>query len=982
VTALRRTPLIGRTDELGQLTDALDSARDGRPVAALISGEAGIGKTRLVTEAATTLREGDVVLTGNAVELSGGGLPFGVLRSTMRGLSLRYSQEQIATWADASFPALSPLLPGMTATDVDPLRVIDAFASLLTQIAADQLTWWQVEDLHWADAESRDALRYVVQLMQPPSRLLVTATLRTHDRPAPPPLAHMLAELTRAPASQRIELHRLTSTQVSEQLTALRGDTADPALLDRVMALSQGIPFLTEELMAGGLTDVGPLPASAAELMLTRLQRLEPDTQRVVQAASLAETDLDESALARVTELESVRLEASLHEAVDASVFVFDGMGTTYQFHHALLQQAVAQAMLPSERVRWHDRWARTLSESASRHRPDLAAQVAEVHHWASAGELDLAFERALTAASIAENLGAQRERAAMLCRALTWWPEVTEACHRLKDHDDLVEDALWACSLGGAVELGIATCERELSRLDDSGIDPGARETADLRRLRLTLARRRFQEYDSTGTADMTRGDFFDDVAVLARSPRSLVFLRVLSDLVSEADDDETGRAIEPLLAEGMALLTQSTPTFDRLDLLDSHIHHLKVLGRTEEAADAMEALLEEAGEDVHLTDLARFESNAVSHLFDAGRFVEAAEIGRRALGRLPDPRLAPRVWEHVASNLAAVLFELGEWDEVASLLGRIEASAGLGLESVWTRLDHAVLLIRRGNLAAARHELSRVSDVHHEAHSKTLDFAVRLTEAELAFASGAAQQAWELVDPEAMGRSVHLPNLARDRLLLAALTISRDEPRGHRAGHPDTDRRAASVRAAVEQLPHIGRLDQIWRAHVEGELTRAEGRDTSAMWKDVVQGRRELGQQYWLGWTLVRRAECLLSENADAEAELVEALTLAEHLGATPLASAARRLAQRGRVSVVATQTGRRRGVDHALTEREREVLDLLVEGFSNDEVARTLFIAPKTASVHVSRILAKLGVKSRGEAAALARREGISSGDPGRN
>jgi AAA ATPase domain len=144
VTGVRRTPLIGRVEELSKLDDALSSARRRQPVAVLISGEAGIGKTRLVSEATARLADDDVVMTGQAVELAGGPLPLGLLRSTLRGLALRYPVDRIESWAGASFPELSPLLPGAPAAEVDPLRVIDAFATLLTELAKDHLTWWQV----------------------------------------------------------------------------------------------------------------------------------------------------------------------------------------------------------------------------------------------------------------------------------------------------------------------------------------------------------------------------------------------------------------------------------------------------------------------------------------------------------------------------------------------------------------------------------------------------------------------------------------------------------------------------------------------------------------------------------------------------------------------------------------------------------------------------------------------------------------------
>ncbi len=973
---VRRTPLIGRAEELSQLGDALSSARRGQPVAVLISGEAGIGKTRLVSEATARLEDDDVVMTGQAVELAGGALPFGLLRSTVRGLAMRYPAGQLESWAGASFPELSTLLPGAPATEVDPLRVIDAFATLLTELAKDHLTWWQVEDLHWADPESREALRYVVQLMQPPSRLLVTSTLRTHDVPPPPALTHLLTELARAPATLRIVLTGLNSREVSEQVSALRGDAVNQPLVERVMALSQGVPFLTEELVAGGLTEEGPLPTTATELMLGRVQQLTEDTQRVVRASSLAETPIDDDVLGIVTGLETRRLEACLREALDASVLALDGTSATIRFHHALMQEAVARAMLPSERSRWHGQWARTLAATAPDH-ADLELQVAEVHHWSGAGDIERAFERALVAAQAAERVGAMAERAAMLCRALAWWPEVDEEVRSTADHDELVENAMWACALGGAIDLGLEMCARELARLESSVSAADPTGINDLRYLRLRLARRRFQHYKDPVEVGGPRDTFEHDVEILEGCPRSLGFLRVLSDLVAEADDVESSLRIEPLLTEGMALLSDNTPIFDRFDMLDTYTHHLKVLGHPEEAADQMMALLAEADGRVPLTDMARFESNAVSHLHDAGRFLEAAAIGRRSLERLSDPRLAPRLWVHLASNLVSALIELGEWDEAETLLTGIDDLGDRGVVTIWAWLDHVVLHTRRGDEASARRLLDVIDPVRHTADSSTLDLGVRLSQAEILLVTGEASKAWLVLDPLSVGLSPLYPNLTREALLLAAFSISGDEPRGRRAGDPEIERRTTSVRAAIDAFPSPSAFDRVWRAHVEAELARAEGRDTADSWAAVAAGRRDLGQRYLLGWAQLRLAECQLAERrGDAQTTLTSALAIAERLGSKPLDSAARRLAQRGRIALAPGALGSAGRLDHALTAREREVLTLLTEGYSNDELAHALFISPKTASVHVSRILAKLGVKSRGEAAALARREGITA------
>ena len=105
----------------------------------------------------------------------------------------------------------------------DPIVVIDAFRGLLSRLSGERFVWWAVEDLHWADPLGRDAVRYVVQLMQPPERLLVSCTLRTHDRLRTPEMSSFLSELIRSPRTQRISLETLETDQVEVQLASLRG---------------------------------------------------------------------------------------------------------------------------------------------------------------------------------------------------------------------------------------------------------------------------------------------------------------------------------------------------------------------------------------------------------------------------------------------------------------------------------------------------------------------------------------------------------------------------------------------------------------------------------------------------------------------------------------------------------------------------------------------------------------------------------------
>ena len=197
----------------------------------------------------------------------------------MRDLIQREGLDSVRRWAgpgSAALAALAPELGEHPSGGTDRVEVIQAFSSLLEHVSRDRLTWWLVEDLQWADANTLDTVQYVVHLLRPPSRLLVTATRRTHDRP--PSDAFALSSPSRSE-------HRLPSGSISRGWRVKRcRDSSKPCaashpvrkLLDRAMTLAEGIPFLTEELVASGLTASGTVDSTVTDLMLARVGHCRP----------------------------------------------------------------------------------------------------------------------------------------------------------------------------------------------------------------------------------------------------------------------------------------------------------------------------------------------------------------------------------------------------------------------------------------------------------------------------------------------------------------------------------------------------------------------------------------------------------------------------------------------------------------------------------------------------------------------------------
>jgi DNA-binding CsgD family transcriptional regulator len=963
--------MIGRDEARHQLEGAAAAARGGDPALVLISGEAGIGKTRLVSDATSRLDAECVLVTGAGVDVAGGELPWVLLSSSARSLVQQYGLDALRSWAGHDAGRLAVLVRELEVTPpelYEPLAVVDAFREMLARISTTRFVWWAVDDLQWADPMSMDALRFVVQLMLPPERLLVTCTLRTQHWPSAGIVGSLVSELARAPSVQRIRLDRLDPDQVRAQIASLRGEEVSSAFAERVRFLSDGVPFLVEELVAAGLAESGPLPASATELMLSRLVALGAHPERVVRAGSVAQERLHDRWLGPVTGLSPTDLEEAVTRLVEGGVLELDDTFEGYRFHHALMREGVSGAMLPAERRRWHLRWAEALS-SVDAEEHDVATLVEITQHWIRSGVPDRGFVSALAAAGAAERVGAQAERAVMLCEALRLWSRISSNLRAGHAQDDLVERAIWACSLGGKAELGLEMLDAQLA-------EPATGADADLRRLRLSLARDWFARASGSPGEPSRPHVLEQDVAVLRESPRSLLFAHAVADLAATSVDVGTSTALDDLVRDALEVTMEMGTSFDRVDVQDARSHHLKVLGRLDEAANLLLEILRDHGDELQLSDLMRVESNAVSHLYSCGRFTEGAAIGRRSISRLPDPRLCPAPWTSLAENVAVTLIETGEWADASRYLDRIEALGADSPSVSVALLDRVQLLCRRGDLDAAE-DLLATADPPGNARSTPPDFDLcrLLVAAEVDLAKGDSRAAWAVLAPVWHGDDGRDLVIKRDALLMAARALAAAlQPNAPTWAEP-LEEHARDLRQAAARLP-AGVWPQPWRERFEIELARCSGHDTQDHWDRCVTESERLGQPYEQGLALLGMARRAMADRATPVARdaLEQADAIARRLGSQALAGAIREAASRGRIPLDTASPPAAAATAHGLTVRELEVLRLVADGYRNDEIAETLFISPKTVSAHVSRILGKLGVTSRGAASALAHREGL--------
>src|SRR4051812_34566118 len=223
---------VGRETELAALTATLEAALAGDPAIVLLSGEAGVGKTRLVEEAAERANAaGARVLAGSCIEMGGEGLPFGPLAHVFRSLMRDTTREELDTFIGPARSELAQVLPDLdpdSALRTAPLgeggtaRLLELVVGVIERLAAERPLMFVVEDLHWADRSTLDLVALLVRALHA-NRVLVVVSFRSDELHRSHPLRPLVTGWERVRAVQRIELERLGRSEVARQLEAILG---------------------------------------------------------------------------------------------------------------------------------------------------------------------------------------------------------------------------------------------------------------------------------------------------------------------------------------------------------------------------------------------------------------------------------------------------------------------------------------------------------------------------------------------------------------------------------------------------------------------------------------------------------------------------------------------------------------------------------------------------------------------------------------
>ncbi len=1081
---------VGRRRELARLAGALAAAADGQSTTILVAGSSGMGSSRLLSEAErrlASLAEPLLVLRGGA-RAARRGEPYAPVLEALDPLFARLTDRDLAELVGPSGEELGRLMPRLRPrfaelgllparpTVTAPVRrqgrLLEAIFGLLARLGERRPVVLMLEDLHEADAATRALATFIARISRN-QRLCLVATYQPDELIRGHPFLGDLDAMAESPRPlQQVDLGPLDRDELAELVEQIDGERASASVLLLVAERSGGSPLVAEELLAARreLASVS-LTGTYEQLVIARLAtrsvacrdvlRLlapagHPLTRDEVAAVALAYESPDgvPDSLATPGRLEP-RLEDGLAEAVESGFAV---ESAAYDVRHVLIGRAIEQDLLPSDRRRHHAALA-----------TGLAARPAEsAAHWLAAHSPVRAQVAALDAATAAEAVDA----AAVALVHLELGLELAESVphDQADDPEDLAAArarleirAAEAAYAAGRADRAVQFAESAISRLEPGG------HRSRLGRLteRLGQFRRAAGDRDGAQLAFLRAielipaSDWADRALVLGSLAHAEVLdgsfaaaeRHALESMGAAARLGDAGRAaqLHPMTTlavarswgddpeAGIELLWTARRTAEEFGSLDDLFRVLAnlttvldLVGRREQAiVVAYEGIAEArlVGQEAVFGNFLR--GNAADSLFRLGRWPEARELCRTAL----EWSASGVNFVNAALSLATIEIEASAGEEAGRLLGRLL----LELETV------------------------REPQYTVPTYQATASFA--LWRGDPADALRAAERGWERAQGNEDWVLVARMACAFAEAGAAALPRSGQRREGHTAAvlrarvaavvaEADATVEAAGVSAAIGSR----RDAEASLATARAYAGRVAGHDSAAAWDAVATQWAELGDPYQVARARWRQAEAALGSTdgragrIDARPALIEAMTMAQELGAGPLLRELGELAGRAMIAIPAplrvlvevgtgpsagaagaeidaqdAQVGAagpsnghpiagptvvgmpagpggawtanrnqaidpasagqsailrgfadaapRRGNAFGLSPRELEVLALIAEGRTNREIGARLFISEKTVGVHVGKVLSKLDVSGRVEAAAVAIRLGLA-------
>ncbi|HWU31409.1 MAG TPA: AAA family ATPase [Marmoricola sp.] len=963
----RRTPLIGRQAEIEALRRAYRAVESGESRVVLLGGEAGVGKTRLLTDFLEEVGDAPVLI-GGCVELSQAAVPFLPLASALRAMARDRSDDEMRSLISDGTAPLTQLLPRLHGEDPavsgpDPLKLFEAVPALLDRLAPDGPAVLVFEDLHWADASTLDLVRFLAQADL--GRRLLVFTYRSDEMRRRHPLRPVLAELSRLPDVRRVDLDPLEDDDVVALVDGLVRPGSQGLPLAEVLRRAEGNPFFVEELVTCGAYGMSSLATPLGDVLLNRLDHLPDAALAITDVIAVTGRRASHRLIEQVSGLDASSLASGLRLALDDGAVVADPTGEYIGFRHALLQEAAYERLVVGSRRVLHQRVAEALVADPGLAEGGMQGAAAEIaYHAERGGDIDTAYRASLRAAERAANSYAAVEADMHYEHAVGLHAQASAEARI--DEVELRRRAARAAQVVGNFASAAGHLREALKCAESDSV-----------RVELLIA---------LGEVLWFKGDP-DEGASMHRDAL---------ELVGEAPSQERAE-----VRAFIALTSMLREDYDRaLEIGLEALAEAREFGSPPGEIRALEAVgcsraLTGINADLGLENLrdavtvakgygdpeyvVHASVNLGACLDFLGLTAQARAWDRECVHEYAEQGLVGAAVDFQRCNLAWNLARIGEWDEAEALLKRLRFSQHSGNVRLHQQVCSAIFAVSRGRYEEARAYADAAEPMARMFNSLQFIAPLAWTRLALAVADQNDDEIWRcaqaLFDLDVVPPIVlFYGDLAR---WLVDLAHRGDKSIEIERMLAELERRIVELEGRVDaQAVHIHAERRRMRLWVAAERLRLTGDDEPSSWAAVLDAGVEepyVVQDLYLS---MRLAQALIRADEDATKPLTTAYVRARDL-ASPLANDLSALARRARIRLPGVKSDATAGViDHGLTEREREVLALLAGGSTNRQIAEALFISTKTASVHVSNILGKLGAANRTEAASIARELGVTS------